>query len=209
MSTSNQLPQSAILHFRSLNMAARVVSDVFNPAVLGVPFLVLAAVASDDASAYRAALVYFLLAIPGPFCYIAWLVSSKRVTDIHLSVRRQRTGPFAVSLGAALIGLMVLYALKAPTVLLVALLAAFVQTLILFAITLFWKISIHTAAISGVITFATILFGSTALLFTPLVPLVAWARVYLRRHTLPQTVAGGLLGYLTFVMMYGLRGIAW
>ncbi|HEY4309653.1 MAG TPA: hypothetical protein VGN12_09410 [Pirellulales bacterium] len=193
----------------SLHGIARIISDVFNPAVLGIPFLILGVMATGMSGAYRFALLYFLIAVPPPLGYVLWLVTTNRVSDVHLSERHQRTVPFVVSLCAALCGLILLHALHAPTILFVALLAVFVETFLLFAITLSWKISIHTAAMAGLITFATFVLGSAALRYAPLVPLIAWARVYLRRHTLMQTVAGVIIGYLTFAVMYGIRGIAW
>jgi membrane-associated phospholipid phosphatase len=192
-----------------LQAIARILSDVFNPAILGIPFLILSVMATGTAGAYRFALLYFLVAVPPPAGYVLWLVATNRVSDLHLSERHHRTAPFVVSLCASLCGLILLYALHAPTILFVALLAVFVETLFLFAITLRWKISIHTAAMAGLVTFASFVLGSTALFYAPLVPLIAWARIYLHRHTLMQTVAGGVIGCLTFALMYGMRGIAW
>jgi membrane-associated phospholipid phosphatase len=209
MANASRLSSSSVRHLITLHAVARIISDIFNPAVLGVPFLIVAASAAEVSGTYRFALLYFLVAVPLPFCYVLWLVATNRVTDLHLSERRQRLAPFAISLCAALCGLVLLHALAAPTILVVALSTAFVQTALLFVITLWWKISIHTAAIAGLVTFAIMVLGSNALACTPLVPLVAWARVYLHRHTLLQTVAGGAVGYLTFAMMYCTRGVIW
>ena len=90
-----------------------------------------------------------------------------------------------------------------------AIVAAFVQTLLLFAITLVWQISIHTATTAGLVTFAILALGGGASILTLLVPIVAWARLHLRRHTLAQTVAGGVLGTAAFATLFALRGIAW
>jgi hypothetical protein len=43
----------------------------------------------------------------------------------------------------------------------------------------------------------------------PEVPLVMWARLYLGRHTLAQTIAGACLGCASFATLFALRGIAW
>ncbi|MBN1221549.1 MAG: hypothetical protein JXM69_21690 [Anaerolineae bacterium] len=63
-------------------------------------------------------------------------------------------------------------------------------------ITVWWKISFHSSAISaaasiGLVTSGFSSWSTTAIL---LVPLVGWARVYLRRHTLGQVIAGGMVG---------------
>jgi membrane-associated phospholipid phosphatase len=46
-------------------------------------------------------------------------------------------------------------------------------------------------------------------LFSLLVPVVMWARLYLKRHTLAQTVAGAALGCGAFATLFMLHGIAW
>ena len=139
-------------------------------------------VISEVSGAYRFATLYFLIAVPPPLCYVLWLVAKGRVTDLHLSERHQRAGHLLVSLCSALCGLLVLFILDTPTVLFVALFFAFVQTVLLFVITLAWKISIHTAAIAGLITFALMALGSTALPSIPLVPLVAWPNLSRSTH---------------------------
>lgn len=190
-------------------LIARGISDLFCPAVLGIPCLLLGVLASDVPGTYRYAVLYFLIAIPVPVAYVAWLLKSGRVNDFHLPDRSDRTGPFVVSLASALFGAGLLVYLGAPAAFLVAILAAFAQTLLLFLITLSWQISIHTATTAGLVTFAILALGSGAAFLALLVPLVAWARIYLGRHTLAQAIAGALLGCLTFTTMFALRGIVW
>jgi membrane-associated phospholipid phosphatase len=36
-----------------------------------------------------------------------------------------------------------------------------------------------------------------------------WARVYLGRHTLTQTVVGAWLGIVSFTALFALRGMVW
>jgi membrane-associated phospholipid phosphatase len=59
------------------------------------------------------------------------------------------------------------------------------------------------------VTFAALAFGGPALLLLLLVPLVMWARLYLGRHTVAQTLAGAALGSVIFTTMFALRGIIW
>jgi membrane-associated phospholipid phosphatase len=67
-------------------------------------------------------------------------------------------------------------------------------------VTLYWKISVHAAGAAGVATLVTALVGVPAVVFLPVL-LVAWSRLYLRRHTLSQVVAGGLLGAVVFAAL--------
>src|SRR5262245_42211662 len=91
--------------------AARAISDIFSPAVMGVPCLALGVWASNVPGTYRYALLYALIAIPLPTAYVLWLVKSGRVTDFHLPDRRDRVGPFAVATASGLAGAALLVAL--------------------------------------------------------------------------------------------------
>jgi len=192
-----------------LSALARVISDVFSPAALSIPCLLLGIAFSDVPGTYRYALLYFLVAIPLPLAYVLWMVKSGRVTDFHLPLRRDRTGPFVVSIAGALLAVVLLYVCGAPTVFLAPVTTALAQTLVLFLITLSWQISIHTATTAALVTFAVFALGGTASVLAFLVPLVMWARLYLGRHTVAKTVGGACLGCLSFIALFALRGIAW
>jgi membrane-associated phospholipid phosphatase len=188
---------------------ARRVSDILSPTVLGIPCLLLIVLASDVPGTYWFALLYFVVAIPLPVLYVMWLVKSGRVTDFHLPDRRDRTAPFLVTIVCGLGAVLLLFYFQAPTTFLAPVLTALSQTLLLFAITVFWQISIHAATTAGLVTFAILAMGPGASVLAVLVPLVMWARVYLGRHTLTQTVVGACLGIVSFTTLFALRGMVW
>jgi membrane-associated phospholipid phosphatase len=190
-------------------LVARSVSDLCSPAALALPCLLLGVWACDVPGTIWYALLYFAIAIPLPLAYVVWLVKSGRVRDFHLPNRRDRVGPFAVSLTAALGAVAALVYFGAPAGFLAPILAVFAQTFMLFLVTLAWQISIHTATTAGLATFAALALGGEAVLLAALVPLVAWARIHLGRHTPAQVTAGALLGCATFIALYALRGLAW
>lgn len=188
---------------------ARVVSDIFSPPVLAVPGLLLGVLSCDVSGVYRYALLYLVVGVLLPVVYVLWLLKSGRITDFHLSDRRQRRGPFIASLigGAAGLGLMAY--LGAPASFLAPISTLLAEILLLFLITLLWQVSVHTATTAGLVTFACLAFGPAAACWALLVPLVAWARIFLRKHTLAQTVAGACLGSSCFLALYALRGVVW
>ncbi len=188
---------------------ARVVSDIFSPPVLAVPGLLMGVSASDVSGTYRFALLYLLIGVVLPVLYVVWLLKSGRISDFHLSDRRQRRGPFVVSLGCGLLAFGLLIYLGAPAAFLAPLLALLAEIFLLLVITLVWQVSVHTATTTGLVTFACLAFGPAAACWALVVPLVAWARIYLRRHTLAQTLAGAFLGSSCFLTLFALRGIVW
>jgi membrane-associated phospholipid phosphatase len=192
-----------------LTAIARTVSDLFSPAALAVPCLMLGVWASEVPGTYWYALLYFLIAVPIPVAYVVWLVTSGRAPDFHLPDRRDRTVPFILALATAATAAALLIYFGAPAVFMAPVITALAETLLLFLITLFWQISIHTATTAGLVTFAVLAIGGGAVMFLLLVPLVMWARIYLGRHTLAQAVGGVCLGCLIFSTMFALRGMVW
>jgi membrane-associated phospholipid phosphatase len=62
------------------------------------------------------------------------------------------------------------------------------------AITLVWKISIHTAVAAGAVVVLALVFGPALLVLAPLVALSGWARVEVGDHTPAQVLAGAAVG---------------
>jgi membrane-associated phospholipid phosphatase len=119
------------------------------------------------------------------------------VTDFHLRVREQRIKPLIITLAAVLLAWLMLWLGQAPPLLVVTAGAGLALVGIIFLVTLRWKISGHAAAISGFTTLCCLLIGRAASPVALTVPLVIWARLRLRRHSLLQTVAGAVVGALT------------
>jgi hypothetical protein len=164
LSTAISTAASPVDRSRNLYLLARVISDVLSPAALAVPGLMLGVWASREPGTFQYALLYFAIAIPLPMLYVIWLLKTGRITDIHLPNRHERFGPFAVASAAAAGGVALLVALGAPSEFVAPLIAALTQTLLLFAITLAWQISIHTSVSAGLATFAILGIGGAAVL---------------------------------------------
>ncbi|MBV8529794.1 MAG: phosphatase PAP2 family protein, partial [Candidatus Eremiobacteraeota bacterium] len=58
--------------------------------------------------------------------------------------------------------------------------------------------------IAGPFAVMFVLFKLQPLPYVPLVPLVCWARVYLRAHTLAQVVAGALVAVASTLVFFRL-----
>ncbi len=181
---------------------ATAISMVGSPPVLGIAATsltasVLSAQGRRGEHAWLWAVVSALLAIVAPLAYIMWLLRHGRVSDIDLQIREERTRPLAVSVISSGLAWAVLLLGRAPAELIALSAALWVQTVFILGITLRWKISMHSSAAAGAGTLIWALTG-TILPLLVIVPLVAWSRVRLRRHTLGQTVAGAALGFAVF-----------
>ena len=184
---------------------AFIVSQVLSPAVLAIAMVMWVAAVSGAAGAWWWAAVYLLASIGAPVVYLLILLRRGWVTDLDVQVRAQRVRPMQFLLGASAIAWLILAIGGAPTLLLVLAGALTMVIAFNYAITLRWKISMHTTFIAAAGTLTWTLTG----LLLPLllgVPLVAWARVRLGRHTTAQTIAGGAMG---FAVLYVARYLAY
>ena len=184
---------------------AFLISAAFSPYLVSVLFiLIISFIYADSLKQFLTWILislFFIAIIPAS--YIFWLVENKKVSDLHLSNHQDRKIPFLVSAVSALIGVVVLYFCKAATPILAVTLAYALNTIVLFIITLYWKISIHSALFANLIFICIVLFGDKYWpLFFLWVPL-AWARVHRKRHTPEQVLSGALIAIcVTAIVLY-------
>ena len=91
-------------------------------------------------------------------------------------------------------GVVVLLVAGAPREITALQVAVLVTVAVATAITLVWKISFHTAVVAAAASVLTLLGGSWWALSWLAVPVVGWARIVLRAHTVAQVVAGLVVG---------------
>jgi membrane-associated phospholipid phosphatase len=178
---------------------ARLVSDVFCPPTLAAGSILLTAYSLATPAAWRWALYYLTLVVLVPTLYVVWLLQRGEVTDFHLRVREQRIKPMLVMVVTVISAWLTMWWGGAPDFLLLMAGAGMALMGLIFVVTLRWKISGHAAASSGFFALSWVLMGQTAAPVALLMPVVAWSRVKLRRHTLAQIVAGSIVGPAIFL----------
>jgi membrane-associated phospholipid phosphatase len=136
---------------------------------------------------------YIALTVLAPFLYLVWLLHRGLVADLDVQRREQRMRPLIFTLACGALAWLGLAMGRAPWPMVVLAGQLWLQTLLIFGITLYWKISVHCTTAAAVATLTWSLFGTPLPLLIG-VPLIAWSRVRQHRHTLAQTVAGSLLG---------------
>lgn len=177
-----------------LRRLAYWVSQIGSPPLTGAGAAMLIAAFLTTVSAWQWAFVYIMLTILAPCAYIIWLVQTGKAVDFHLPNREQRIRPLLFTLVTAVVTWLLFGQLQAPRLLQLLAVVNLVQTAIFLVITLQWKISLHCTAVTILSELAFALLGTSAIPFTMSIPLIAWSRVYLDRHTVSQTIAGVLLG---------------
>ena len=188
---------------------ARHVSNFLAPATISLPFILLVAFykTSDKLSALIYACITLIFLSLGPLLYIIIGVRLGKLSDIDVSRRSQRVGPFIFGIVSATIGWLVLSLTNGPRNLQTVMIITIFSGIIMMVITLWWKISMHASSLGGVASMLTLLYGAVMLPLFVLLVLVSWSRVAQRRHTIPQVIAGSFAGVVLSLIILKLRGV--
>jgi membrane-associated phospholipid phosphatase len=193
-----------------IDKTARLVSYVLNPfpVAFAIVLIICAEAASGEAAAaLKWAAISLALSVLPVLVIAVYLVRRRRLDGISEVPHRQRTMIYAAAcvLGAA--GCLVLWAVGAPRLLLTSFAAGFITVFTFMVINIFWKISVHTGFVAAATTTLTIVYGIAGVPALLLVPLIAWARLRLGRHTPAQVAAGALFSGGIVTAVFWLRGM--
>lgn len=189
--------------------AAKTISTLTNPPIICIPlFLIISFVLSFENGTFdfvkfisvEAIALVFTSVLPMAII-LYW--ARKLNTDEDISNREDRFTPLIVGVVSYFIGFLISFIFNVDNFLTALLLCYSTNTFIVMLITLKWKISIHTTALSGPNAALILLLGPFGAIFGILYPLIIWSRVTLNKHTMAQAICGGVQGYyLTVFEMY-------
>ncbi|HEY6450764.1 MAG TPA: phosphatase PAP2 family protein [Candidatus Cybelea sp.] len=185
---------------------ARSLSTIFNPFLTAFAlFAILAHIgAKDTLDFWRLLFLSTFFTSIGPMLYVFWLYATDRISDLDMSVRVQREMVFTAFVFFDVFGAAALWLAHAPRLMIAAMLGYLASTLVVQYITRYWKISTHALGITAPLTALTLLYGRQPLPFMVLIPMVCWARVYLKSHTILQVVAGAALAVAPTAFFFSL-----
>jgi membrane-associated phospholipid phosphatase len=185
---------------------ARSLSTIFNPFLTAFAlFAILAGIgAKDTLDFWRLLFVSTFFVSIGPMLYVFWLYATDRISDLDMSVRSQREMVFSAFVIFDALGAVALWLVHAPRLMIAAMLGYLASTLIVQYITRYWKISTHALGITAPLAALTLLYGRQPLPFMVLIPMVCWARVYLKAHSVMQVIAGAALAVATTAFFFSL-----
>lgn len=182
---------------------AEIISLILNPLVIlmPVPFFLVFEKTNNLARSIAWAgistffiFLYFLLIVIG--------IKFGIFSDLDVSKREQRPILFLVGIFLTISYLVILFLFHAPQVLMTGTFALILGLIIIGVFNMFTKVSGHLAVLSTFLTFVVIVEGWRFLGGFILLPLLAWARIKTKNHTLLQTVLGSTIGILTTVIIY-------
>lgn len=173
---------------------ARALSDVFAPAVS--VFLICVICGAAGSPRLLGGVLWGMVA--GVFCAVVPMaaihvaVRRERLTDRHVTQRSQRWSVFLVCVGSVLCGVATALVLDAPALLVWALLTMITGLAVAGGATFLGpKVSMHAFCFTALALIAAAVLSPWFLLAVPaLLPVVAFARLRLRHHTLLELALG-------------------
>ncbi len=128
-----------------------------------------------------------------PLAVFVLFIKEGKISDIDITKRKERYLIFGLGTLTFLLSTIAVFFLADHLIFVLSLIVLAIS-LTLFLITFRWKISGHMIMNCGAIFTINYLFGWHLMWLFLIVPLVAFARIYLHKHTLGQVLAGGFLG---------------
>ena len=186
-------------------LALRISMFTFAP-VLSVPaFLAIVLTAHYNAAetlAYVSLSLIFGFLLP---MLVVLLFSRKKENSLDL--REERAVPLLVVGLTYLSGSIILGMLYAPLSAVLLMFCYGTNTLVTSIISFRWKISIHAMGVGGPTSALLYAFGPVGGAMGLILPIVMWSRLYLRKHTPSQVIAGAALGYFLTAFQFFLLAL--
>jgi membrane-associated phospholipid phosphatase len=177
--------------------AARIYSNVVSPPVMfAVVGLALGLHVLPSWTGFLWAAVYGLLVSLAPILVVIFLLKTGRIAELHMSNTRERNIPYLSAILFAAIAYGLIAQFNGPELLRCLALFNVIELTALTLINHFWLISLHATGAIASAVLAGLVFGwpMGLLIGGPLVISVCWVRLFLKRHTPAQIVAGLALG---------------
>lgn len=183
---------------------AKTLSYVFDGSFISIPVFIIICLKLEDNIflALGWAILCLIFATIIPFLFIFILYRKKLVYDLHLPKKENRIKPLIIAIISYIMGFFILYVLGAPLFLKAIFAISLTNAIILTTITYFWKISFHTSWITITSISFYVLFGKWMLLLLLLIPLIGWARVKIKRHTIMQVIMGAVISAIITLFIF-------
>jgi len=135
----------------------------------------------------------FILVLMAP---LVIFVKKGKFSDLDVSVQKQRPLLFLIEFIFAVVYFSVLYVFHAPRELFIGIITIFILLIVFGVVNKFIKASGHMGMLSAIITLFVFMGGLVYLWGFLLIPVLAWSRVKIKRHTLKEVLIGTIVGIL-------------
>ncbi|MBZ0180083.1 MAG: hypothetical protein K8F36_12395 [Melioribacteraceae bacterium] len=187
--------------------AAKIISALLVPpsALLLIFIFIAINFAQNNESLLLIIGTALLLGFLFPIYIFFRLRQSGVIDDNEAEIKEQRKLPYIAAVILSLISILILYFFTPYELLAIKLwLVYLINSIMIFAINRYWKISAHALGVITPIFFLIYLISIKYIFLFPIVILVGWSRYYLKLHTILQIVGGSVLGIVNVLIVFNL-----
>ena len=189
--------------------AAQITTKILSPVTTGIATLFIAIFVQQIPLTQK---IFWLALALGmaivPMVIIYWQYKSGKITSLWSPSAIERRDSFISWVLIAFIFSAISFWLDAPRLIFALGLVYLVLGIVNFLLISTFKISIHSEMVT-LLVLTTILSVSVGYIYLILlIPLVAWARIYLKNHTLSEVSNGALLSVLVVYFVFYFFGLA-
>ncbi len=185
---------------------AKLVNIILHPVFLVSPAVYLIIIGTGGS--VNIALFWSAIALGFVFFVSLYIFIGIKIgffTNFDVSKREQRLYLFPVVIFCGVTFLFSLILFNGPRSLFFALIYFLLSVALLALVTIKIKASIHVGSITAGIVSAIYFFGAEYMFLLILIPIMAWARIREKRHTLKETIVGFLLGLM--LALFGIYSV--
>jgi membrane-associated phospholipid phosphatase len=185
---------------------AKALSTIFNPFLCASALFIIVshAFSASTKEFWVLSALSVTIYTVAPLACLLFLYVTGRISDFDMTDRFEREKIFLVIVAIDLLAALGYTIAQVPVQIVAIAWGYWATALVTMVITRYWKISTHAFGIAGPFAIMFLLFRLQPLPYVPLVPLVCWARVYLRAHTIAQVLAGVLLAIASTLVFFRL-----
>jgi membrane-associated phospholipid phosphatase len=195
--------EQSLVSIRLLAQSATWLSRAFHPFIVSVVTLWLAQLLSGYGwleSTLWTSLTFLIVILPS-LIFILVKVRSGCYQDIDVSIRKDRYTLYALGGSCLILTIGLLALLQAPAIAQRTLQAGFLSVLVGSVFNRFVnKLSLHVLTVAGCAVVLYFVSPVAGIMLGLISLLVAWSRVYLTRHTLPEVVWGWMVGVVCTII---------
>lgn len=178
---------------------ARLISTLFVPPsfTIIVFFYFAFELEKNLVQSVRVLLVALIFGFILPIILFLYLRKRGNIGDVDATIKEERTFPFLIAVLFYFGGFLALIFFNAHIISIALWFCYISNTILTVVINRYWKISAHAMGVAG--PMAAVLFVNInfALALGFILLMIGWSRVKLKCHTVPQVLAGALLGFIS------------
>lgn len=183
--------------------SAQIISILFHPIVLSFLTPIILIIFYPREVSYSILWILYPLFFVGIVCLFTYFgVKTKLFSDFDVTKRKERGPLYIFVMILSVIYIALLFIFNGPKSLMVLGGGILIGAIIFDLINKKLKASIHVGAVSAFMSSIALLFGGVFFVFPVLIPVVAWSRIHMRKHTVSESIIGGAIGVLLTVIIF-------